>query len=183
MIFFPILLLHIIVLFFPFSVKTASPILGTYTSGSFTLNLSLPEQEQVFDEIKSNANYDGSFIRAFIEDPDPTNAQSQAYVVFTGGSSRSGGYNAHFKLTKNILGNTVNYYMDETSNARVNAGTCTGSPCTDCKGHRNWFLGPISSCTCESGQQGGNCNHTQADSLPWWWGIIVLIVTILAAEP
>ena len=157
--------------------------IGTYSNGNYTLNLNSDAKTLIWERIKDSSGYNGVLTNVYIDDDAPDKEEGYPYLAFVAfDESEQISHSLYFKLRKSISENVTTYTLVEArADDDLDGGTCTGAPCNQCKGHRSWFLGPIKSCTCEQNppQENQKCNHSTTDSLPWWWGIVTLIMTLV----
>jgi len=159
--------------------------IGSYYSGSFTLDLTGGERNTVWDTIAARNGYTGATLDSvgFI-DQDPSTVDSAAYIVFYGayhGNKITVGY----YVSKSSNHGVIEYFIDDDNTSVERAWQCT-PPTTDCSSkactpERNWFLGPVVGCSCSSASE---VKCTLINSGPGWWvgvlGVLTLIVAILA---
>ena len=159
------------------SIAFAQSKIAVYSSGSFTIYLTGSERSEVWDSIASVFGYSGStFDSAVINDQDPPTVDSAAYVIFYGdyhGTKITFG----FYLTKANNHGDIEYFIDDDNTSVERAWSCKPpeEDCSSqaCKPERNWFLGPVKSCSCTSNSS-VNCELTNS-GIGWLAGILIVI--------
>lgn len=116
-----------------------------------------------------------------IDDPAPFVDTSVAYLtmVITDGENKS--FTVNIPLSKAISGNEfVDYHIeiDKEQIAAKGAVCETLAGCTGCNKRRNWFLGAVKGCDCNSSPE-QKCKFTSADE--GFWDFIVKLVTVTGA--
>ncbi|GEM_PF-5670747 len=157
--------------------------IGSYYSGSFTIDLTSQERSTVWDTIAARNGYSGATLDSVgFDDQDPSTVDSAAYVVFYGdyhGTKITVGY----YVTKSSNHGVIEYFIDDDNQSVERAWQCTppsveDCPSRACKPYRNWFLGPVVSCDCKENEQ---IPCTLVNSGPGWWVGVLAVLTLIVA--
>jgi hypothetical protein len=157
--------------------------IGSYYSGSFTIDLTSQERNTVWDSIAAINGYSGSTLDSVVfDDQSPSTIDSAAYVVFYGdyhGTKITVGY----YLTKSNNHGAIEYFIDDDNTSVQRAWQCTPPsveecPSRACKPDRNWFLGPVVGCDCKENEQ---IPCTLVNSGTGWWPGVLAVITIIVA--
>lgn len=150
---------------------------GSYSSGSFTIDLSPSQKNLVFDSIVARLGLHSCTLDSVvINDQDPSKIDSVSYLIFymtCGGAQTSFG----LYLTKQQVSHSVNYRMDDDGTSVAGAWSCTSSGnCTQCGPKRNWFLGPVVGCNCNQCIFNTSGNGINASDIAAIIGILVSLL-------
>jgi hypothetical protein len=156
--------------------------IGSYYSGSFTIDLTGSERSQVWDSIAAVNGYSGATLDSVVfDDQSPATVDSAAYLVFYG-SYHESAIAVGYYLTKSSNHGVIEYFINNDNNSISRAWQCT-PPTEDCssracKPERNWFLGPVVACSCTS-NSGTACTLVNSGS-GWWAGVLGVLTIIVA---
>lgn len=135
-------------------------IVGVYSANNqvYTLNIS-NENEAIINELKTMYSDQSLTIDSItIDDDDPYSIDSASYLIFYG-SSANNKFALGLLLSKANISNNIFYTVsNEPQSTEANRQSIQGiesaweckknSVCLQCKGHRNWFMGPVRGCDC-----------------------------------
>ena len=125
--------------------------IATYSSGTFTIDLSSQERSDILDSIASVFGYGTgcTLDSAVINDQDPISVDSAAYVIFYGNCHGSK-FSFGIYLTKASNHGDIEYFLDDDSNTVSKVWRCeVAGECNHCGPKRKWFLGAVTGCDCE----------------------------------
>lgn len=150
--------------------------IAKYSSAGYTIYLSQYDKDVILDSLMELLGYSGcSLDSAVIDDQDPFATDSAAYIVFYATCSEiKKSFAMGCYLTKVLNHGEIKYRINNNSLSVSRAWNCETAPeCSHCGPVRNWFLGPVVDCDCDT------CKFSTSGSGMPWEGILTLLNTIL----
>ena len=164
-------------------ISLAQSKIGSYYSGSFTIDLTGGERNTVWDTIAARNGYAGATLDSVgFDDQDPITVDSAAYIVFYGDYHRTK-ITVGYYVTKSSNRGVIEYFIDDDNTSVQRAWQCTppsveDCPSRACKPDRKWFLGPVVGCDCKQNEE-VPCTLVKSGT-GWWAGVLAVLALVVA---
>ena len=156
------------------------PVIGYFSEGEYTINLSFDEGQQVLDVILEAQNTSGQLTDMYIDD-QPDLEGAEAYLVLVG-ETESGTVNTYGIFIEQLIdpNGTLTYTISDAPAHLERKWMCIprecGGACLSVRGP--WYQGyRIEACACSTG--GPGCDFAAGGGGSWILGAVTLIRFLL----